>query len=539
MITNGRVQLWPFLRVALFLVVGVLIGDALDCRVPSCVWMWAYVALLSAFVASYFFLHKHPIFQTVVLFIMVVAGGLWRTTCFLEDYNVSFSDAPETFEAVVETQPVEKERSVKCQLAVTKGRLAGHSIIAFFPKKDYQYEDDGTGVNARQLVIGDGLVVCSRLEKAEWVRRTADKGRDSHFDYGRWLKVHDVIARTYVPYGSCARKVLSLNSLSMPKRLSIVLDRVRRKAMTHLAAYGVSDDAYGIVGAMTLGDKTALSDAARETYSVVGVSHVLALSGLHLGIIFMLLAAILIPFGSSMGRLIIGNLVLILSIWAYALMVGMSSSIVRSAVMYTCFAFFGLMSAKPQSLNSLGIAVVVLVLGNPMSLWDVGFQMSFLAVFGILAFNERFHYIIKPRYLQSHRMVDWIWTMFKVSMAAQVMVAPIIIYYFGRFSCYFLLANYIAIPAVTLIVYLSLVFYIMAFVGLPFFPRLIAYVLDRIVVVLNASLDWIAAIPGASIDNISFSGTQLVLVYVAITLFFCLSYYLEDMYRSAYGYKIM
>jgi reactive intermediate/imine deaminase len=139
----------------------------------------------------------------------------------------------------------------------------------------------------------------------------------------------------------------------MPKRLSIVLDRVRRKAMTHLAAYGVSDDAYAIVGAMTLGDKTALSDAARETYSVVGVSHVLALSGLHLGIIFMLLAAILIPFGSSMGRLIIGNLVLILSIWAYALMVGMSSSIVRSAVMYTCFAFFGLMSAKPQSLNSL------------------------------------------------------------------------------------------------------------------------------------------------------------------------------------------
>lgn len=120
MITNGRVQLWPFLRVALFLVVGVLIGDALDCRVPSCVWMWAYVALLSAFVVSYFFLRKHPIFQTVVLFIMVVAGGLWRTTCFLEDYNVSFSDAPETFEAVVETQPVEKERSVKCQLAVTK-----------------------------------------------------------------------------------------------------------------------------------------------------------------------------------------------------------------------------------------------------------------------------------------------------------------------------------------------------------------------------------------------------------------------------------
>ena len=82
----------------------------------------------------------------------------------------------------------------------------------------------------------------------------------------------------------------------MPKRLSIVLDRVRRKAMTHLAVYGVSDDAYGIVGAMTLGDKTALSDAARETYSVVGVSHVLALSGLHLGIIF------LPPFSSRSGR---------------------------------------------------------------------------------------------------------------------------------------------------------------------------------------------------------------------------------------------
>ena len=124
MITNGRIQLWPFLRVALFLVVGVLIGDALDCRVRSSVWMWTYVVLLSAFVASYFFLRKHPIFQTVVLFIMVVAGGLWRTTCFLEDYNVSFSDAPETFEAVVETQPVEKERSVKCQPSFLKKTIS-------------------------------------------------------------------------------------------------------------------------------------------------------------------------------------------------------------------------------------------------------------------------------------------------------------------------------------------------------------------------------------------------------------------------------
>ncbi len=218
-------------------------------------------------------------------------------------------------------------------------------------------------------------------------------------------------------------------------------------------------------------------------------------------------------------------------------MVGMSSSIVRSAVMYTCFAFFGLMSAKPQSLNSLGIAVVVLVLGNPMSLWDVGFQMSFLAVFGILAFNQRFYYIIKPRYLQSHRMVDWIWTMFKVSMAAQVMVAPIIIYYFGRFSCLFPFSQLHSHPCRHAHSLCHSFSYIMAFVSLPFFPRLIAYLLDRIVTVLNASLDSIASMPGAGVDNISFSGTQLVLVYVAITLLFCLSYYLEEMYHSAYGYK--
>ncbi len=168
MITNGRVQLWPFPRVALF-----------PCRGSA---YWRRLGLSRSFflcvdvgVRGFAFPRlSHPILfaqasrlSDCCAFSYGGNRGLWRTTCLLEDYNVSYSDAPETYEAVVETQPVERERTVKCQLAVTKGRLPGTASLPSFLKKDYQYEDDGTGVNARQLVIGDGLVVCSA-----WKRRS-------------------------------------------------------------------------------------------------------------------------------------------------------------------------------------------------------------------------------------------------------------------------------------------------------------------------------------------------------------------------------
>ena len=136
---------------------------------------------------------------------------------------------------------------------------------------------------------------------------------------------------------------------------------------------------------------------------------------------------------------------------------------------------------------------IIMLLISPQALFDVGFQMSFMAVFSILLFVPLFYRPFSAEYLMTHRIISWLWGMIAVSIAAQIGVAPLIAYYFGRFSCYFLLTNFIVIPAATLILYLSL--------GTLLIPS-IGVALAGIVGLLNTTLLYIATIPGATIEGL-------------------------------------
>ena len=226
----------------------------------------------------------------------------------------------------------------------------------------------------------------------------------------------------------------------------------RTLLLKRLQSSGLSDDQYAVVAAMALGDKSALTHELRETYSMTGASHILALSGLHLSIIYALLSMLVV------GRRwqTISQVAIILSIWAFVFLVGMSASVVRSAVMLTVYALLALGHRKKMSVNTLAFTAIVMLLVSPQALFDVGFQMSFMAVFSILLFVPLFYRPFSAEYLMTHRVVKWVWGMVAISIAAQIGVAPLIAYYFGRFSCYFLLTNFIVIPAATIILYLSL-----------------------------------------------------------------------------------
>ena len=263
----------------------------------------------------------------------------------------------------------------------------------------------------------------------------------------------------------------------------------RTLLLKRLQSSGLSDDQYAVVAAMALGDKSALTHELRETYSMTGASHILALSGLHLSIIYALLSMLVV------GRRwqTISQVVIILSIWAFVFLVGMSASVVRSAVMLTVYALLALGHRKKMSVNTLAFTAIVMLIVTPQALFDAGFQMSFMAVFSILLFVPLFYRPFSAEYLMTHRVVKWVWGMVAISVAAQIGVAPLIAYYFGRFSCYFLLTNFIVIPAATIILYLSLATLLIPSIGV---------VLASIVGLLNTTLLYIATIPGATIEGL-------------------------------------
>ena len=295
----------------------------------------------------------------------------------------------------------------------------------------------------------------------------------------------------------------------------------RSLLLERLETAGLSDDRYAVVAAMALGDRSALTKELKETYSKTGASHVLALSGLHLGIIYALLSMLVVGRRWQM----ITQVATVLSIWAFVFLTGMSASVVRSAVMLTVYALLALGHRQKMSVNTLAFTAIVMLLVTPKALFDVGFQMSFMAVFSILLFVPLFYRPFSAEYLMTHRAVSWLWGMVAVSVAAQIGVAPLIAYYFGRFSCYFLLTNFIVIPAATLILYLAL--------GTLLIPSL-GVVLACMVGLLNNTLLYIATIPGATIEGLHPSVGLTVAIYGVLLAAYYLLWLTVSNFRGYY-----
>ena len=283
---------------------------------------------------------------------------------------------------------------------------------------------------------------------------------------------------------------------------------------------GVDGDAYAVVAAMALGDKSALTHELRDTYSVSGASHVLALSGLHLGIIYCMLW-LLLPHRRWPA---VSQTIILIVMWLYVLLVGMPVSVVRSAVMLTVYGLLSISHRNKMSVNALAFTAIVMLMWNPEWLFDIGFQLSFMAVLAILLFVPVFEDVFSARYLQEHRLVRYVWGLVAVSVSAQIGVAPLLAYYFGRLSTYFLLTNFIVLPAAYIILGFSLIVLL--------FPSL-AYILLYIVDTLNAVLFRITAIPGSSIDGFHPNVLQVVLTYVII---FC-TYLLIERIKPALGWR--
>ena len=293
------------------------------------------------------------------------------------------------------------------------------------------------------------------------------------------------------------------SSISRLDRSKTYFLEKRNELLERLSDHGVDGSVYAVVAAMTLGDKSQLTNELRKTYAITGASHILALSGLHLGLIYTLLSLLL----SRRRWWIVSQVVIIVCIWLYVFLVGMTVSVVRSAVMITVYALLSLGHRDKMSVNTLAFAAIVMLLFNPLSLFDVGFQLSFLAVLAILLFYSLFEGVWPQPFLMDHRVFKWLWTMLSVSCAAQIGVAPLIVYYFGRFSCFFLLTNLLVVPAATLILYLSLVVLL-----IPSLAYLLIYMVDT----LNHLLTWVATLPGVSIEGLHPTLLQVSMVYVII-----------------------
>lgn len=278
----------------------------------------------------------------------------------------------------------------------------------------------------------------------------------------------------------------------------------RERLLNRYRQQGLEGNTYALVTATTLGDKSSIDKELRETYNISGAAHVLALSGLHMGIIYAILT--LLTFGRR-RRSIITQTLVVVALWAFVFLVSMPSSAVRAATMLSLYALLTLGYREKASINALAFTALVMLAISPYMLFDIGFQMSFLAVLSILIWLPVLNEWVSPTLQQRYPPLRWLWGLTTVTLAAQLGVAPLIAYYFGRFSTFFLITNFVAIPAITIIIWLALVTLI-----IPVLIPLLTFVVNG----LNTCLDTIIQLPGASIEGLHPTLLQVCLTYILV-----------------------
>ena len=436
----------PLLLPTVCLIAGILIGSRW--HLPAAVTVGALIAT----VVTGWLLGQKPIAQTWIIHVGTFLLGMLVSPADKEAL-------PEGvwMEGVVVSQPSEKPNSMAVDVTLP---TYGETRRCYILKDTW----------SRELRLGEGIVI--RLTEKPYLR-------NSDWQYG----------------GDAPQQ---LSRLQRARLRCLVW---REQLLHRYQALHADEEDYAVLAAMTLGRKDAVTRELRDVYSITGASHVLALSGLHLGIIYLLLTRLLV-----FRRRWLEPLVVVPALWAFAFLTGLSPSVVRAATMISIFAIFACRGQRHPSLNVLCFTAMVMLIVDARSLYDIGFQLSFATVFSILAFMPLLDRLPITKWLQRHRIVRWVWSLAAVSVTAQIGAAPLIAYYFGRFSTYFLLTNFIVIPAATLILYGALLTLLIPW---PTIGQATMWIVGA----LNESLSFVARLPFASIEGLHPSAAQVVLIY--------------------------
>lgn len=489
-------QTQPLLRVSVAFILGIVVGDKTFASIS--VWWWIAVAI--AFLISFYTLHsKFPHFLSLCIYVITFCIGSSIITIADKQAEYPFhGEEPLHYEAVITNTPKVRGKILQCDLAILKAE--GKTIKRPIYVKTAILRDTVSN-DWQKLHIGSGIEAYSVMQPL------SNYHKDGNFDYIRWLRVHGITAQTFIYYSDWRTARISLKPLSRLEIIKLKALRIRARLTSFLYSKGDNENQQSaVIAAMVLGDKHAISKETKDIYSISGGSHVLALSGLHLGIIYTILTLL---FGRWRHKLLSQMLVLV-AIWMYVVIVGMGSSVMRSATMLTIYSFCIVLQRDKTSVNTLSLAAICLLATNPLSLWDVGFQMSFMAVLTIVIFYKPIYNLLPLH----NKLLKTVWGMTVVSITAQIGTAPLVAYYFGRFSCYFLLTNFVVIPAATIIIYGAVALFLST--PLPFISTSIAKILTFVAKLMNLALSWIANLPGSCIENIHINAIQVVLIYIII-----------------------
>ncbi|SHE72122.1 competence protein ComEC [Psychroflexus salarius] len=342
-------------------------------------------------------------------------------------------------------------------------------------------------INKFQLNIGDFVHGAGELQKFHAPENP------QNFNYSTYMAHQNVYMAI-----SAEQSHLSIRK-NQEFNLFNSLDEIRTNLRNQLKHYNFQQENISLIEAFLLGQRQRISDETYEDFKNAGVIHILAVSGLHVGIILLILNALThFCIYTKSGRRLRPFLVLI-GLWGFAFLAGLSPSVFRATVMFSFLSIGMLLQKRTNSLNTLFMSGLVLVLVNPFIIYQVGFQLSYLAVFGIVTLQPRLYKLYKPRYYVDRLF----WGIITVTLAAQLSIMPLSLYYFNQFSGVFLIANILILPTLSLILGIGILVLSLAKIG--WLPSILVEVYDFILTNLRLLIHWLGSFEQFQFEHILFT----------------------------------
>lgn len=513
---------YPFLRITPVFIAGILAGYYTNFTFP----LWVYTLLL-----GFYFILVVATPRRYLLYISLPAGMIGLLLIFLagthliserqENQNkLHIGNTNETFQyytATVTESPQLRDQAYRTVVSVNRLiqidslNHIQHTLPATGKVMLYQPLEDSLSFlyyGAQVLIKGNPKPIQPPANPHE-------------FDYRQHLAIKNIYHQQYLP----AEKFIKYGH---PTDWSLLAfsHKLREKSKNILLLHVPTQEAAGIALALTLGIKDYLDDAISQSYAATGAMHVLAVSGLHVGIIYLVLSFLLTPLIHipHAGKWLSAG-ICIATLWLYALLAGCSPSVLRAVTMFTFIIIAQSTYRQTNIFNTLAVSAFFLLCYDPLLIFSVGFQLSYLAVAGIIYLQPK----IYRRFNFNFWLPDKIWSLTSVSIAAQLATFPISLYYFHQFPVYFWLSNLLVIPAAFVILCLGLLTILIGWI-IPSAAQLPGLLLDKIITNVNHGIAAMARMPMSTWQAVSMDIYQMLLIYGLIICVLLLLHYRQFRY---------
>jgi len=490
-----------------------------DIKILWAVFVISLLTVLGFFLIPFFEKYKlSAVGGLAIISLFISIGGLLAWHKNIKNNEKWFGKNYTADDALILTlleNPVEKTKSYKANASVdylvskdstieTKGK------IIIYLKRDS---------SIAALEYGSQIIISKSLQEIK------NSGNPGGFDYKRYSLFQGITHQVYLK----ENEFEILPGENKTRFNEFIFDS-RKRVLNIIRKNIKGEKELGLAEALLIGYKDDLDKTLVQSYSNTGVVHVIAISGLHLGLIYWLLLQATFLLNKRKNIKWLRPVLIIAGLWLFSFLAGAQPSIIRSAVMFTCIVIADSLARKPSIYNTLAFSAFLLLCYNPYWLWDVGFQLSYTAVLSIVIFMQPIYnwFYIK------NKALDFIWKLNAVTLAAQILTLPVSIYHFHQFPNYFLFTNFVAVPLSSIILIGEIFLCAISFI--PLVAAFTGKILSWLIWLMNTYVERIEMLPYALLDGLQITIVQAIFLLAAVAGF---GYWLFEKTKIAWKYGLV